>query len=81
MHSRISVILHVVTGIIAGFLSVTLGTTLYAVGVAILLLLASGYLAEKLIKKKGIKWWIGNGAIIYLLVWLVTWIFFFNLFG
>jgi len=80
MHSRISVILHVVTGTIAGYLSFFLVSTLYGVGAAIAILLASGYLAEKLVKKKGLKWWIGNGAIIYLIVWLVSWIFFFNVF-
>lgn len=79
--SRISIILHLVTGIIAGYLSFVLGRTLYAVGIAILILIISGFAAQKIVKQKGIKWWLGNGAILYLFFWLISWIAFYNLLG
>jgi hypothetical protein len=77
-HSRISIGLHTITGIIAAFLAVQLGGGLYALATAILILIITGFASEKLVGRKGIKWWITNGAILYLLVWLIAWIFLFN---
>jgi len=77
--SRISIILHMITGTIAGYASSALGS-LYGIGIAILLLFVSGFVAEKIVSKKGIKWWLGNGAVLYFFVWIVSWILFFNIF-
>ena len=77
--SRISVIVHTVIGIIAGYFSYILGEALYGIGIMIVFLLASGYLSEKLVRKKGIKWWLGNGGIILIFIWLVSWIYFLNM--
>ena len=44
----------------------------------IAVLLIAGYVSEYIVAKKGIKWWLGNGGIVYILLWLVTWILFYN---
>jgi hypothetical protein len=40
-----------------------------------------GRLVQLLVGSKGTRWLIGNGIFIYLFMWLVSWIFFFNLLG
>lgn len=75
--SRISVSVHLVTAIIAGWLSVGLGWQL-ALAVGIGLLLAAGFATERITGKRGIKWWVGNGIFPYIFIWAVTWIYFFN---
>jgi hypothetical protein len=77
--TRISVTLHTVAAIVMGWLSITLANNLYALGLGVLVLIIVGFLTERITKKKGIKWWFGNGIFIYLFLWLVSWIFFLNL--
>lgn len=77
--TRVSLGIHTVIGIIAGYLSILLGSTLYSFGLAILILVITGYVTEFVLKKKGIKWWMTNGGILYILVWLVSWVFFLNM--
>jgi hypothetical protein len=77
--SRISLGIHTVAGIIAGYISYILANNLYAFGAMLVILLVTGYATEFALKKKGIKWWISNGAILYILVWIVSWIFLFNM--
>jgi F0F1-type ATP synthase assembly protein I len=81
--SRFSLSVHTIAGIIAGYVSYLLNNMfnnkLYVFGVMILILLITGYLTEFALKKKGIKWWLSNGAILYIFVWLISWIFLFNM--
>ena len=76
--SRVSLGMHTVAGIISGYVSYVLANNLYALAVMIVILLVTGYATEFALKKKGIKWWLSNGALLYILVWLVSWIFLFN---
>jgi hypothetical protein len=76
--SRISLGVHTIAGIAAGYVSYVLANNLYALGAMIVILLVTGYATEFALKKKGIKWWLSNGALLYVLVWLVSWIFLFN---
>ena len=77
--SRISFGIHSVVGVIAGYLSIFMPRALYSIGLAILILIATGYVTEFVLKKKGIKWWLSNGGMFYFLVWILTWVFFFNM--
>jgi uncharacterized protein (DUF983 family) len=77
--SRVSVVIHIIVGIVAGYLSFVLANVWLGLGVMIALLLVTGFVTERFVKKKGIKWWMGNGGIIYIFVWVVSWIYFFNL--
>ncbi len=77
--SRISVGVHTLTGILAGYLSFSVNNTLLSFGLAMGLLLFSALLSQQLVGKKDLKWLVGNGLFIYIFVWLITWIFLFNL--
>lgn len=77
--SRVSLGIHVVMGAVAGYLSMFMGRALYSLGLAILILIITGYSTEFILKKRGIKWWMVNGGVLYILVWLVSWVFFFNM--
>ncbi|NIO20679.1 MAG: hypothetical protein GTN76_08055 [Candidatus Aenigmarchaeota archaeon] len=78
--SRTSLGIHTVLGIVAGYISILLENTLFAVGAAIVILVVTGYVTEMIVKKKGIKWWMTNGGLLYILVWIVSWIYLFNMF-
>ncbi len=78
MKQRISIIIHAFAGILIGYVSIMLNNAWYSVGLAVAVLLVIGYGVEFLIRKKGIKWWLGNGGVLYLLFWVVSWVLFYN---
>ena len=77
--SRISLAIHGVAGFVAGYLWVYLQNGLYLLGAAIAILLVTGFVAEKAVNRKGIKWWMANGGVLFIIVWIVTWVYLFNL--
>ncbi len=77
--SRISVIIHVIIGVVAGWASYHTVDALYGIGIMIVFLMISGYVSEKVVNKKGIKWWLANGGAIFVLIWLISWIYFLNM--
>lgn len=79
--SRISVGIHALAGIGAGYASIFLDSGWFALGLAIVVLVALGWGIERVVEARGRKWWIANGAFIYFLMWIVSWVFFFNVFG
>ena len=82
MHARIGVGIHTVLGIVIGWLSIQLSAMLgnwLTVFIGIVVVILVGYVLEMFMGKKGMKWWLSNGIIIYLFIWLVSWAFFFNL--
>lgn len=76
--ARISVLLHTGAAIAVSFLSIRLGNNLLAGVVGIAILLGLGYGFERLAGKKGLKWWLANGVVLYLFFWLVAWAYLFN---
>jgi len=77
---RIAVAIHVVAGIVAGYLSLFFSRFWYALAPAIIILLIIGLISQKTVGKgKDRKWWLGNGVAMYIMVWLLSWILFFNL--
>jgi hypothetical protein len=78
--SRVSVGIHAVVGIAVGYASLFLSSGWFALGLAIVVLIALGWGIEKIVGARGRKWWVGNGAFIYFLIWIVSWVFFFNIF-
>lgn len=77
-HTRISVLVHGILGVVAAYVAVQVDILLAGV-IGIVLLVAVGYPLERLVGKRGFKWWFANGIFIYLLLWLVVWIYLFNL--
>jgi hypothetical protein len=81
-HTRISVLIYVLGAIGMGFLSLQLSPILgniLTVFLALVVAFAIGKLVQAVLGKKDAKWLIGNGMFIYLFVWLISWILFFNL--
>ncbi|MBI4176045.1 MAG: hypothetical protein HY518_02495 [Candidatus Aenigmarchaeota archaeon] len=75
--SRFSVGLHTAVAIIAGYIPTMLGTDL-AMAAGIVLLIVTGMVAKKMANRKETKWWLSNGLALYLLVWFVAGIYFYN---
>ncbi|MFP4046016.1 MAG: hypothetical protein ACLFS3_03075 [Candidatus Aenigmatarchaeota archaeon] len=76
---RISTSIHTATGVLAGYVSALLASKHYAALAGILILYASKKISERIVEKDETKWWLGNGGIVFLLVWFIVWIFVFNL--
>jgi hypothetical protein len=76
---------YIIVGIIVGYLS-ELGRSLYgatgnyvAISLALVFLVITAEVSKKLFKiDKEFKWFLSNGGWIYLLVWFISWIIFFN---
>ena len=81
--ARITMGVHTFLAIIAGWLSPLIagqfGTNWAAGLTGIVLLIVVGYGTERFVGKRGFKFWLANGIIIYLLIWLVSWVYFFNI--
>lgn len=74
---KISVILHAITGIIAGFLSYSLKNNYIALLSMIVILVFTSLGIQKIFKKDA-KWVLSNGLIIYIFIWFISWVVFFN---
>jgi hypothetical protein len=80
-----SMIVYIIIGIIIGYLS-QMGRNLYgesgnyiAVSLALIFLVATAEINKKAFKiDKEFKWFWSNGGWVYLFVWFITWIIFFN---
>lgn len=80
-----SMMIYIIIGVIIGYLS-QLGRNLYAeqgnylaVSLALIFLVITAEINKKAFGiKKEFKWFLSNGGWMYLLVWFVSWIIFFN---
>ncbi len=79
-NQRIAVTMHTIIAIVIGVLSIYMGNAVYAFGAAIAAGIATGHVAQKIVGKQKFSWWLGNGFILYLLVWFDMWIFMANYF-
>lgn len=72
-------LLFALLGSIVGYLSFIIKSNTGSLVMMIVFLLAAKFLGQKLLKeKKDSKWWLGNGVIIYIFVWFITWTVFYN---
>ncbi len=81
-HIRISIALHVVVAVVMGWLSVVVSGfygDMPSILLGLIVLWGCGKATNQIVGKKDFKWWFGNGIFIYLFVWLISWILFFNL--
>lgn len=76
----ISTLIYVLAGIALGYVSFSLNDEFISLGLAIItLLVVAGVLKKALNIKETFKWFWSNGGWLYLFIWFITWIVFFNL--
>ncbi len=83
-----SVLIFTIVSALAGYISFLLtpskpaaiptASFLLVLGAMIAVFLGTYMLIQKLLGKKDMKWIMGNGGAIYLFLWFVTWIIFYN---
>jgi len=77
---RMAVVIHTIAGIVAGYVSLFFSRFWYALAPTIIILVVVGFVSQKTVGKgKDRKWWLGNGVAMYIMMWLLSWIVFFNL--
>jgi len=80
--ARFSVAINAVAAIMMGWASVVLtamSRTLVAGVAGIIVMVIVGFITQKAVKNADRKWWLSNGVVVFLLVWLVSWTTFKNL--
>lgn len=83
-HTRISVMIYVLAAVALGFVSLTVSSyvgNMVTIFLALIVGWLTGMVVQSVVGKRDIKWLIGNGLFIYIFVWIISWIFFFNLAG
>jgi len=75
---RILTVTYFALGVAMGILSIYLGAGT-SVGIGAVAYAASFFISKRFIRGKKFSWYILNTLLTYVLVWLVTWIFLFNL--
>lgn len=66
-------------GVVVGYISFLMNNSL----LSLLLMLIAAFGAKETIKRKrgikeSFKWWLGNGLIVYIFLWFITWVIFYN---
>ena len=83
-HIRASVLTYLAVGIAMGYLSILLFPivgNMITILAGLVLAWVAGKGIQGALGKKDFKWLLGNGMIIYLFIWLISWIFFYNFLG
>ena len=70
---------YAVFAVIMGYVSFVINNTAYAtVAMAVVLLAVTAAMRFVWKIKEGPKWWLGNGAIVYIFLWMIVWTIFYN---
>lgn len=70
---------YAVVAVIMGYVSMTISSTALAAVAAIIVLIALTFILRAAFRiKEGAKWWLGNGVIVYLFLWVIVWTIFYN---
>ena len=73
-------LMHLVAGLVAGYLSYIIRSNLYALVIMLFIMLVMKRATDAVTKEKQKPaWWLGNGGFVYIFIWLISWIIFFNL--
>jgi len=78
--SIITVTIHLAAGILLGVLSPMLGRALYAVSAALITMAVLRHVTYRVVGRKELSWWAGNGLFIYIFIWIDAWILAVNFF-
>ena len=72
-------LVYAVLAVVMGYVSFLINHTAYATLAALFVLLA-GTVAMRFVWKikEGAKWWLGNGAVVYIILWMIIWTILYN---
>ena len=70
---RVSNIVHTLLALGAGWLAPQFHSASIGGAIGLVLLVAVGYPLTILLGRKGVKWWLQNGLIVYLFFFLASW--------
>ena len=74
-----TVVIYAILAVIMGYVSFYINHTAYATVASIVVLLIGTFAMKFAFKiKEGVKWWLGNGVIVYIFLWLIIWTIFYN---
>ena len=72
-------VVYAIAAIVMGYVSFSINHTAYATLAAVVVLGLLTLALRAVFKiKEGAKWWLGNGVIVYLFLWLIIWTIFYN---
>lgn len=72
-------LVYTAVAIVMGYVSFVINHTAYAAVAAILVMVVATFAMRFIWKiKEGAKWWLANGGIVYLFLWIITWTIFYN---
>lgn len=76
----ISTLVYFIAAIALGYVSFLLNSEFLAFGLMIIFLVLTAGLLKKVFKiEGGFKWFLSHGGWLYLFIWFITWVIFFNL--
>ena len=74
-----TVVVYAIAAVIMGYVALYINNTAYATVAAFVVLVVLTFAMKAAFKiKEGVKWWLGNGVIVYILLWLIVWTIFYN---
>ncbi len=75
-----STLVYAVAGVILGYTSFIINQPKISIILSLTVILALRVLIKTVWKiKQPPKWWLGNGIIIYIFIWLIVWTIFYNI--
>jgi hypothetical protein len=72
-------LVYLALGILSGYISNILGSLLLSIILPVAVYTISLIVLARIVKDRKLSWLIGNTVWIFVLVWLTTWVFLFNL--
>lgn len=74
-----TVVVYTVLAVVMGYVSFYINHTAYATLASVVVLILATFAMRVAFKiKEGLKWWLGNGVIVYIFLWLIIWTIFYN---
>lgn len=74
-----STLIFTIMSILAGYISYAQKNSYFAILIMVSLFAVTSFAVIKLFGKKEMNWVLANGGIIYIFLWFVSWILFYNL--
>jgi hypothetical protein len=76
----VTTVVFAIIGVAYGYFSFTLNNSPGALVLGVLIAAVVIFLFRQVAKvKEELRWWLGNGLLVYIILWLVVWTIFYNI--